>query len=96
MTTDCKLVNTKEKQSDPRIHPNQLKKGQQKAGPYGGILRRITKLKMYINSTFGSGSQALSWKGVARRRRPGPVAPCRTPATGYTLVQKLRHHVPKS
>ena len=41
-------------------------------------------------------SQALSWKGVSRGRRPGPVAPCRTPATGYTLVQKLRHHVPKS
>ena len=30
-------------------------------------------------------NHTFSWTGVARGRRPGPVAPCRTPTTGYTL-----------
>ena len=35
-TTDCKLVNTKKKQSDkssPQSHPNQLKKANRKRDP---------------------------------------------------------------
>ena len=48
------------------------------------LLRRITRLK-FVNSTFGFTNHAIPWTGVARDRRPGPVAPCRTSTAGYTL-----------
>ena len=38
-------------------------------------------------------NHTCSWTGVARGRRPGPVAPCPSPTTGNTLGQELNAHL---
>ena len=58
--------------------------GQQKGGTLWRLLRRIPRLK-FVNSGVVFTNHAIPWTGVARDRRPGPVAPCRTSTTGYTL-----------
>ena len=61
-----------------------------------GRQRRRTLSRIYLDELlvkkrpFGESShgvEVLPRQGVARTRRPGPVAPCRTPTTGNTLEQ---------
>ena len=73
-----------------KTHMHNWKRPTDQQDPMESILNRITRLK-FVNSTFGFMNHACSWTGVARGRRPGPVAPCRTSTTGYTLWQDLKH-----
>ena len=66
------------------------KKANRAAGIYVEVSLDELPVKS-VNSGVGLMNHTCSWTGVARGRRPGPVAPCRTPTTGYTLGQELIH-----